>query len=68
MPRKVRQFKKQLKDLGFDWRSGKGRHQIWQHPLLVQPIVIARKDGDDVPDYLEQDLKTALERLNEGKD
>ena len=68
MPRKVRQFKKQLKDLGFDWRSGKGRHQIWKHPLLVEPIVIARKDGDDVPDYLEQDLKTALERLNEGKD
>ena len=68
MPRKVRQFKKQLKDLGFDWRSGKGRHQIWTHPLLAEPIVIARKDGDDVPDYLEQDLKTALERLNEGKD
>ena len=68
MPRKVRQFKKQLKDLGFDWRPGKGRHQIWKHPLLAEPIVIARKDGDDVPDYLEQDLKTALERLNEGKD
>lgn len=68
MPRKVRQFKKQLKDLGFDWRSGKGRHQIWTHPLLAEPIVIARKDGDDVPDYLEQDLKTALERLNEGKE
>lgn len=49
MPRKVRQFKKQLKDLGFDWRPGKGRHQIWKHPLLVEPIVIARKDGDDVP-------------------
>lgn len=68
MPRKIRQFKKQLKDLGFDWRSGKGRHQIWKHPLLVEPIVIARKDGDDVPDYLEQDLKTALERLKEDKD
>ena len=68
MPRKVRQFKKQLKDLGFDWRPGKGRQQIWKHPLLAEPIVIARKDGDDVPDYLEQDLKTALERLNEGKD
>jgi predicted RNA binding protein YcfA (HicA-like mRNA interferase family) len=68
MPRKVRQFKKQLKDLGFDWRSGKGRHQIWTHPLLAEPIVIARKDGDDVPDYLERDLKFALENLKEGRD
>ena len=68
MPRKVRQFKKQLKDLGFDWRPGKGRHQIWNHPLLIEPIVIARKDGDDVPDYLEQDLKIALKLLKEGRD
>ena len=68
MPRKIRKFKKQLKDLGFDWRPGKGRHQIWKHPLLVEPIVIARKDGDDVPDYLEQDLKIALELLKEGRD
>lgn len=68
MPRKIRKFKKQLKDLGFDWRPGKGRHQIWKHPLLVEPIVIARKDGDDVPDYLEQALKIALELLKEDKD
>jgi predicted RNA binding protein YcfA (HicA-like mRNA interferase family) len=65
MPRKVRQFKKQLKDLGFDWRSGKGSHQIWNHPLLINPIVIARKDGDDVPDYLERDLKDAIKELKE---
>jgi predicted RNA binding protein YcfA (HicA-like mRNA interferase family) len=68
MPRKVRQFKKQLKDLGYDSRSGKGRHQIWNHPLLIDPIVIARKDGDDVPDYLERKLKIALELLKEERD
>jgi predicted RNA binding protein YcfA (HicA-like mRNA interferase family) len=68
MPRKVRQFKKQLKDLGFDWRSGKGSHQVWKHPLLVDPIVIARKDGADVPDYLEQDLKDAIKELKENGD
>ena len=68
MPRKVRQFKKQLKDLGFTARSGKGSHQVWNHPLLVEPIVIARKDGDDVPDYLERDLKNAIQELNEARD
>ena len=68
VPRKVRQFKKQLKDLGFDWRPGKGSHQIWNHPLLIEPIVIAGQDGDDVPGYLEKDLKNALKELKESGD
>jgi predicted RNA binding protein YcfA (HicA-like mRNA interferase family) len=68
MPRKIRQFKKHLLDLGFDWRPGKGRHQVWKHPLLTESISIARKDGDDVPDYLERKLQLALERLKEGTD
>ena len=68
MPRKVRQFKKELQDLGFDWRPGKGRHQVWKHPLLIEPIVIARKDGDDVPDYLERKLKIALALLQKQGD
>jgi predicted RNA binding protein YcfA (HicA-like mRNA interferase family) len=65
MPRKVRQFKKELKDLGFISRSGKGSHQVWKHPLLIERITIARKDGDDVPDYLERDLKDAIKELKE---
>lgn len=68
MPRKVRQFKKELENLGFDWRPGKGRHQVWKHPLLIEPIVIARKDGDDVPDYLERKLKIALALLQKQGD
>ena len=68
MPRKVRQFKKELQDLGFDWRPGKERHQVWKHPLLIEPIVIARKDGDDVPDYLERKLKIALALLQKQGD
>jgi predicted RNA binding protein YcfA (HicA-like mRNA interferase family) len=68
MPRKIRQFKKEIKDLGFASRPGKGRHQIWNHPLLTDPIVIARKDGDDVPDYLERKLEIALELLKEERD
>ena len=68
MPRKVRQFKKELKDLGFTARSGKGSHQVWKHPLLIEQITVARKDGDDVPDYLERKLKIALELLQEERD
>jgi predicted RNA binding protein YcfA (HicA-like mRNA interferase family) len=67
MPRKVRQFKKALLDLGFDWRPGKGRHQVWSHSLVNFQIVIARKDGDDTPDYLERQLKQALAQLEDSQ-
>jgi predicted RNA binding protein YcfA (HicA-like mRNA interferase family) len=65
MPRKIRQFKKELKDLGFAARSGKGSHQVWKHPLLIERITVARKDGADVPEYLERDLKDAIKQLKE---
>jgi predicted RNA binding protein YcfA (HicA-like mRNA interferase family) len=65
VPRKVRQFKKELRDLGFDWRPGKGQHQVWNHPLIPSPIVIADKDGADTPEYLERQLKKVLALLEE---
>jgi predicted RNA binding protein YcfA (HicA-like mRNA interferase family) len=68
VPRKVRQFKKELLDLGFDWRPGKGRHQVWSHPLVAFNIVIARKDGDDTPDYLERQLQQALAELQKSSE
>ena len=68
VPRKVRQFKKQLKDLGYDWKPGKGSHQVWTHPLLVKTIVIADKDGADVQGYLERQLQQALKLLKEQRD
>ena len=71
MPRKVRQFKKELKELGFTSRSGKGSHEVWNHPRLIEPIVIADKDGADVRGYLEKDLKDAikeLQKLQEERD
>jgi predicted RNA binding protein YcfA (HicA-like mRNA interferase family) len=63
MPKKIRELKRLLKQAGFDWRSGKGSHQVWQHPQLEGVIVIARKDGDDAPKYLEDQVEDALERL-----
>ena len=68
MPRKVRQFKKELKDLGYESRPGKGSHQVWMHPLLVKTIVIADKDGADVQGYLEKQLQQALQLLKEQRD
>jgi predicted RNA binding protein YcfA (HicA-like mRNA interferase family) len=63
MPRKVRQFKQELRERGFDWRPGKGRHQVWSHAQVTFQIVIARQDGDDTPSYLEKQLKQAVVQL-----
>ncbi len=64
MPKKIRELKRLLKQAGFDWRPGKGSHQVWQHPRLAGAIVIARKDGEDAPRYLEDQVEDALEQLD----
>ncbi|MFB2918770.1 MULTISPECIES: type II toxin-antitoxin system HicA family toxin [Aerosakkonema] len=68
MPKKIRELKKLLLDAGFTYRQGKGSHQVWSHPLLSQPIVIARKDGDDAPLYLEKQVNAARRELEEMED
>jgi len=65
MPRKIREYKNELRELGFTEakrRSG-GSHRVWKHPQLKAAIVIAFKDGEDVPSYLEQQLKKARQQL-----
>jgi predicted RNA binding protein YcfA (HicA-like mRNA interferase family) len=67
MPRKIRAYKAELTALGFteQSRQGKGSHRVWKHPQLVDFIVIAYKDGDDVPRYLEKELKQAKRQLED---
>lgn len=65
MARKIRDYKADLAALGFTEQSrrGKGSHRVWKHPKLRESIVIAFKDGEDVPLYLEQQLKKARKQL-----
>lgn len=39
-----------------------------ESPLLSQPIVIARKDADDAPLYLEKQVNAARRELEEMED
>jgi len=52
MSRKIRDYKADLVALGFTEqpRRGKGSHRVW-NPKLRENIVIAFKDGEDVPPY-----------------
>lgn len=68
MPRKIREYKTELRSIGFfeQPNQGKGSHKVWKHPELRGAIVIAYKDGDDVPRYLEKQLKEAKRELEEN--
>ena len=64
MPKKIRQLKSLLLKAGFLYRSAKGSHTRWFHPLLPdEPITIAGNDGDDAKLYLEKEVSQKLEKL-----
>lgn len=65
MPRKIRELKAQIVREGFIFlpKRGKGSHQRWRHPLIRKTLTVPGKDGDDVPLYLEKQLKKLLTEL-----
>jgi predicted RNA binding protein YcfA (HicA-like mRNA interferase family) len=68
MPKKVRELKSALQKAGFSYRSGKGSHTVWFHPLLPDcRVVISGKDGADADRYHEKDVRDALRDLEQMK-
>lgn len=67
MPKKIGELKSMLSKAGFTYRPGKGSHTVWEHPLLLSepPVVLSGKDGADAKRYQENDVKKALEKLEE---
>ena len=64
MPKKIRELKTLLLKAGFLYRSAKGSHTRWYHPLLPEErITIAGKDGDDAKAYLEKEVNQKLGKL-----
>lgn len=64
MPKKIRELKSLLLKAGFVYRSAKGSHSRWYHPLLpADPITISGKDGDDAKAYLEKEVNQKLSKL-----
>ena len=70
MPRKIREFKAQLSQEGFVYlaKRGKGSHERWRHPLINKTLTVPRKNGDDVPLYLEKQLTKLLAELDNLKE
>ncbi|MEM9540428.1 MAG: type II toxin-antitoxin system HicA family toxin [Cyanobacteria bacterium P01_E01_bin.42] len=64
MPQKIRELKSRLKKAGFIYRSAKGSHTRWYHPLLPEdPITLSGKDEDDAKKYQEKEVSQKLAKL-----
>lgn len=69
MPRKIRELKAQLSQEGFVFlpKRGKGSHERWHHPLMGKTMTISGQDGDDVPHYLEKQLKNLMTEIEQKR-
>lgn len=67
MPNKIRELKTVLRKAGFVYLPGRGKgsHIVWEHPLLLSPITLSGKDGDDAQPYQEKDVRNALRQLEQ---
>ncbi|MBH8563455.1 type II toxin-antitoxin system HicA family toxin [Nostoc sp. CENA67] len=66
MPKKIRELKQMLRQVGFTELPGKGSHTNWVHPLYDGKVTISGKDGADAKHYQEKEVKQAVEAV-EGK-
>lgn len=61
MPRKIRDFVRDLQKAGFVDRGAKGNHRNFVHPKVTKPITISGKEGDDAKHYQEKAVHLAIE-------
>ena len=61
MPKKIRELISELEKAGFLNRGGKGSHRNFIHPLVMKPMVISGKMGDDAKIYQERAVEAAIE-------
>ena len=68
VPQKIRELKKQLRQVGFFSRPGKGSHTVWVHPLLPrEELTLSGSDGDDAKKYQVSDVRNILKKLQEAQ-
>jgi predicted RNA binding protein YcfA (HicA-like mRNA interferase family) len=65
MPKKIRELKSMLLKAGFTYRTGKGSHTKWYHPLVSGVITLSGKDGNDAKPYQEADVNNAVQKIEE---
>ena len=58
MPKKIRELKKELRQVGWYLLTGggKGSHMKWRHPLAPHSITLSGNDGADAKPRQEKDV------------
>jgi predicted RNA binding protein YcfA (HicA-like mRNA interferase family) len=68
MPEKIKKLKARLEKAGFVYRSAKGSHTRWKHPLAPEiNLTLSGKDGDDADVYKIKQVDAAIARIQEIK-
>lgn len=67
MPKKIRELKQMLRQVGFVELPGKGIHTNWIHPLYSGKITISGKDGADAKRYQEKAVEQAIEQVERSQ-
>jgi predicted RNA binding protein YcfA (HicA-like mRNA interferase family) len=62
LPKKIRELKAMLSKAGFVLLKdrGKGSHTVWEHPNVINNVIISGKDGKDAQKYQEKRIKEAI--------
>lgn len=63
MPKKIRELKQMLRQVGFREIPGKGSHTNWIHPLYAGKLTVSGKDGNDAKPYQEKSVKKAIDEV-----
>ena len=67
MPKKIRELKAMLSQVGFVCLSkrGKGSHSIWRHPLYQDDVRLSGNDGKDAKPYQEKAVNKAVKEVKD---
>ncbi len=68
MPRKIRQLKTDLRQVGAYQVSQEGSHTKWKHPSALDiTVVLSGHDGDDAKPYQEKAVREFLLQIAKEK-
>ncbi|MDZ8262003.1 type II toxin-antitoxin system HicA family toxin [Nostoc sp. ChiQUE01b] len=63
MPKKIRELKQWLRQVGFTELPGKRSHTNWIHLLYAGKLTVSGKDSSDAKPYQEKDVQKAIKEV-----
>lgn len=67
MPRKLRELRRDLRQVGYRVVRQKGSHEQWAHPLVPTALTLDGKDSEDADYYQERAVQRYIRLAEEAK-